>query len=143
MYHLLKISQIILIALSSNLLAQSFLTDDDVILRAPDAFIISGDANSNYVKIKWLVADGYYLYKDSLKISYGSKELEYKILNSSESTYSDEFFGETQILKEELLISFNIANSFNKNNILIYFQGCSESGFCYPMQTKNLLDIIL
>ena len=50
--------------------------------------------------------------------------------------YEDEFFGETEIIKNILEIEF-------KNDVLdmeakIYYQGCSEKGFCYPIQEVKI-----
>ena len=51
----------------------------------------------------------------------------------------DEFFGETEILRDEFIISIEINSSLNLSEVLIYYQGCSEAGFCYPMQKNQLL----
>jgi len=64
--------------------------------------------------------------------------LAFKTLESSKELYTDEFFGETEILRDEFIISIEINSSLNLSEVLIYYQGCSEAGFCYPMQKNQL-----
>ena len=66
----------------------------------------------------------------------------FQILSSNESTFNDEYFGEAQIFKGQLSLRFELEKDFNMDSMLVYFQGCSESGFCYPLQKLNLSDII-
>jgi thiol:disulfide interchange protein len=63
----------------------------------------------------------------------------YKVIDSNQSIYSDEFFGTTKILRKDFKISINNSDSLDLSTILINYQGCSDSGFCYPIQTTKLL----
>ena len=139
MYKLLKLSILLLVA-PISLNAQNLFDEKSDILKPSDAFVTSGYVNNDLLYINWQINNGYYLYKNSIKIVNGDNELEYLIINSNETTYEDEFFGKTQILRGELFI--RTAKVENLNNLLIYFQGCSDSGFCYPLQSQKISQII-
>ena len=139
MYKLLKLS-ILLLVTTISLDAQNLFDEKNEILKPSDAFATSGYIDNDLLYINWRINNGYYLYKNSVKIVDGDNELEYIIINSNETTYEDEFFGKTQILRGELFIM--IAKVENLNNLLIYFQGCSDSGFCYPLQSQKISQII-
>ena len=122
--------------------ASAFLDKNEVILNASEAFAISGFKKNNIVDISWTIENGYYMYKKSFKLSNPYNEYSFQILSSNESTFSDEYFGEAQIFKGQLSLRFELEKDFNMDSMLVYFQGCSESGFCYPLQKLNLSDII-
>ena len=139
MYKLLKLS-ILLLVTSICLNAQILFDEKNDILKPSDAFATSGYIDNDLLYINWRINNGYYLYKNSVKIMNGDNELEYIIIESNESTYEDEFFGKTQILRGELFIRTSKVE--NLNNLLIYFQGCSDSGFCYPLQSQKISQMI-
>ena len=139
MYKLLKLS-ILLLVTSICLNAQNLFDEKNDILKPSDAFATSGYIDNDILYINWGINNGYYLYKNSVKIMNGDNELEYIIIESNESTYEDEFFGKTQILRGELFI--RTSKIENLNNLLIYYQGCSDSGFCYPLQSQKISQII-
>ena len=139
MYKLLKLS-ILLLVTSICLNAQNLFDEKNDILKPSDAFATSGYIDNDLLYINWRINNGYYLYKNSVKIMNGDNELEYIIIESNESTYEDEFFGKTQILRGELFIRTSKVE--NLNNLLIYYQGCSDSGFCYPLQSQEISQII-
>ena len=139
MYKLLKLS-ILLLVTSICLNAQNLFDEKNDILKPSDAFATSGYIDNDILYINWRINNGYYLYKNSVKIMNGDNELGYMIIESNESTYEDEFFGKTQILRGELFIRTSKVESLN--NLLIYYQGCSDSGFCYPLQSQKISQII-
>ena len=139
MYKLLKLS-ILLLVTSICLNAQNLFDEKNDILKPSDAFATSGYIDNDILYINWRINNGYYLYKNSVKIMNGDNELDYIIIESNESTYEDEFFGKTQILRGELFIRTSKVESLN--NLLIYYQGCSDSGFCYPLQSQKISQIV-
>ena len=138
MYKLLKLS-ILLLVTSISLNAQNLFDEKNDILKPSDAFATSGYIDNDILYINWRINNGYYLYKNSVKIMNGDNELDYIIIESNESTYEDEFFGKTQILRGELFIRTSKVESLN--NLLICYQGCSDSGFCYSLQSQKISQI--
>ena len=59
----------------------------------------------------------------------------YKVLDSKVLDHEDIFFGKTKILKDMLVIS--VKNAPFKV-LEVSYQGCSEKGFCYPIQKVNI-----
>jgi thiol:disulfide interchange protein len=62
--------------------------------------------------------------------------IKHKILDSKVLDHEDIFFGKTKILKDKLVIS--IKNSPFKS-LEVSYQGCSEQGFCYPIQKVTII----
>jgi thiol:disulfide interchange protein DsbD len=133
--------QLIIILLSINLsleLASSeFLENKNTIPEANKVFIVSSYLDKNSINVLWEIKDGFYLYLNSVQVKKNANIIPYKVIYSEQSTYSDEFFGTTQILRKEFKIEINNSDLLDLSNILIKYQGCSDSGFCYPMQTKQ------
>jgi thiol:disulfide interchange protein DsbD len=100
---------------------------------------VSSYLDKNSINVLWEIKDGFYLYLNSVQVKKNANIIPYKVIYSEQSTYSDEFFGTTQILRKEFKIEINNSDLLDLSNILIKYQGCSDSGFCYPMQTKQIL----
>ena len=66
----------------------------------------------------------------------GDKNLEFKIDEGNIIEHEDEFFGKTQIIRDSLKISLN--NVINIEETKVFYQGCADKGFCYPIQSKDL-----
>ena len=65
--------------------------------------------------------------------------LNFEVLESKESIHNDEFFGESKIFRDKILIKLNKSIGLDLNNILIKYQGCADVGICYPIQIHKLL----
>ena len=52
--------------------------------------------------------------------------------------HEDEFFGKTKIIRNKLKISINNLEISDNKEINIYYQGCSDKGFCYPVQNLKI-----
>ena len=119
---------------SSNLFEKS-----NRVPEANEVFALTANIEKQAAYITWQIRDGYYMYLDSIELKFKDKVLPFKTLESSKELYKDEFFGETEILRGEFIISIEINSSLNLSEVLIYYQGCSEAGFCYPIQKNQLL----
>jgi thiol:disulfide interchange protein DsbD len=135
--------QLIIILLSINLSLElasfEFLEKKNTIPEAKKVFIVTSYVDKNSINVSWEIKDGFYLYLNSVQVKKNTKIIPYTVIYSDQSTYSDEFFGTTEILRQEFQIAINNSDLLDLSNILIKYQGCSDSGFCYPMQTKKLL----
>ena len=123
---------------SINIIAEEallFNLKDNKILPANEAFKLETSIVPDELQIKWIIKDGYYLYFDSILVEANKELIEYKVLDSKVLDHEDIFFGKTKILKDKLVIS--IKNSSFKS-LEVSYQGCSEQGFCYPIQKVNI-----
>ena len=123
--------------LSNDLLDQ--LSKQEDILSAQDAFIVSVDIDKTSVDLKWKIAPKHYLYLRDIKTKHNGLDVEYLVKSSNQSRYDDAFFGNVLILKKEFEISILIPDIVNntQDNITVNYRGCSEAGFCYPMETLS------
>lgn len=135
-------NKFLIILLSSPLFfelsATNIFNQGDEVLAAEKVFIINKSMDSENIIITWDIVDGYYMYLDSIKVMENKNALSYKIINSSQSKYNDDFFGESIILKKNLSIHIKKKNLSAIDSALVYYQGCSEAGFCYPVQKSYL-----
>ena len=110
------------------------------ILGVDDAFVVDSLIEENKVLISWDIKPGYYLYKKSILIKLGNDTLEHSYVLKDESQISDEFFGESIILKGALKVEAEIldVNLANLQSIKVIYQGCAEEKYCYPKRIKSL-----
>ena len=132
-----------IILLSLNLYSNSnksdFLIQQNNVLPANKAFNIETTIIDDSILISWDIKEGYYLYSKSIKIENNYEVLNFEVLKSKESIHNDEFFGESKIFRDEILIKLNKTTGLDLNNILIKYQGCADAGICYPIQIHKLL----
>lgn len=118
-------------------------TDDDFL--EPDvAFQADVYAESgNQVRVHWVIAEGYYLYRDKLSIKV-AEPADIKISQTEippGDTKHDEFFGDVQVFHHEasaLLTLDRPDQDPREITLQIGYQGCAEAGICYPPIKKTL-----
>ena len=113
-----------------------FFNQIDEILPAKDVFKITFTKNNKNLKINWKIEEGYYLYLNSVDIKINANKRKYRIISANLYDHEDEFFGKTKIIKNLYKISFKVPQSGTKTKL--FYQGCSEKGFCYPVQSINI-----
>ena len=109
---------------------------DNEIKTADEVFVMSYSEDGGVLKVNWSIEDGYYLYFDSILIKENEKIVDFDVTNGMIIDHEDEFFGETKIIRNILEISSK--EEIETNFIEIAYQGCSDRGFCYPVQNKNI-----
>ena len=107
------------------------------ILPADEVFIVTQKKEGDVHLINWDIKENYYLYLHSIVLKENQKVINFDIEDGNISNYEDEFFGETKIIRDFLNISFS--NASKKINVQVFYQGCSEKGFCYPVKSINIL----
>lgn len=114
-------------------------TEKDI-LSVDEAFILSSRIVKNKVSVSWNIKPGYYLYKKSILIKSDTDFLKHNYVSKNQSTISDEFFGESIILKDFLEIDADLLQLPNteRKDIKIIYQGCAEGKYCYPEVIKSL-----
>ena len=109
---------------------------DNEIKPADEVFVMSYSEDEDVLKVNWSIEDGYYLYFDSILIKENQKIVDFDVTDGMIIDHEDEFFGETKIIRNILEISS--IEEIETNLIEITYQGCSDRGFCYPVQNKNI-----
>lgn len=123
-------------------LASSSAQDD---LLPPDqAFQFSaavGDANT--VQVNWLIAPGYYMYRDKTKlelINAGGTQLGIYQLPHGEPKQDPEF-GQVEVFHDELSFDLPLnrgGQAAQTVTLKAQYQGCAERGVCYPPMSKEV-----
>ena len=110
------------------------------ILNVDEAFVVHTLIEKNKILISWDIKPGYYLYKKSILIKAGDESLEHNYLSKYELKISDEFFGESVILKGALQVDAELSdvNLDSLEGIKVIYQGCAEGKYCYPKTIKSL-----
>jgi len=129
-------SFLILISVNAEQTAFFYDLKDNHIDLAEDVFIFSSSKEKNKLSLSWDIKEGYYLYLSSILIETDGLPVDHKIDEANILFHQDEFFGETKIIREILRISLKDFDQIS--NSKIFYQGCSDKGFCYPIQTINL-----
>ncbi|MGP1609074.1 MAG: cytochrome c biogenesis protein CcdA, partial [Burkholderiales bacterium] len=97
-------------------------------------------AGPDAIEVRYVIAKGYYLYRDKLRFSLepatlgnGSAQLPQGLV------HKDEFFGETQVYRDEVRIRLpvNAAGGIDRAVLTAVSQGCADVGVCYvPVEQK-------
>ncbi len=110
------------------------------LLPAEQAFEISAEAiSAEQIEVNWVIADGYYLYRNKTSITSLSDGIELGVSDMpAGKTKHDEFFGDVVIYRNQLKISIPVTNkkSLSSLKIQVKYQGCADIGICYPPQKK-------
>ena len=114
--------------------------EDKKILNVDEAFVLNASFLENKIFISWNIKPGYYLYKKSILIQSGDYPIKHRYMLKDESQISDEFFGESTILKGALEVEAELldVNLANLQSIKVIYQGCAEGKYCYPKRIKSL-----
>ena len=109
------------------------------ILKAEEAFILNAQLTDNVINASWQIAAEHYLYKDSIKVIINNEAIAHEFILLDESVINDEFFGESLVLQNTLVVRA-VYNSDDIQNaiIIIEYQGCAAGKYCYPKQRKNI-----
>jgi thiol:disulfide interchange protein DsbD len=93
--------------------------------------------------IRWHIAEGYYLYRDKLKVQLASGKgvvLGTPSIPPAETKH-DEFFGDVQIFHHEAEMRVPLTRGSpqaEEIKVQVAYQGCAEAGICYPPIKKTL-----
>jgi len=109
----------------------------------PDvAFRVGAHVDGDQIVVRWLIADGYYLYRNKIEIQAESPDL---AIGSAElprgSQQSDPYFGVQEIYQQqvEARVHYRRADyGAHPLQVKVRYQGCAHAGLCYPPITKVL-----
>lgn len=109
----------------------------------PDvAFRVSARVDGNLVKVRWVIADGYYLYRQKIEVKAESPDL---VVSAAQLpagvTKTDPYLGTQQIYTQQVEATVPYSRmdaGAHPMQIKVTYQGCAEAGLCYPPITKVL-----
>ncbi|HEX3395262.1 MAG TPA: protein-disulfide reductase DsbD domain-containing protein [Steroidobacteraceae bacterium] len=109
----------------------------------PDvAFRVAGRIDGKTLKVRWVIADGYYLYRQKIEVRAESPDL---VVATPELppgvVKTDPYLGTQQVYMQqvEAIVPYSrIDAGAHPVQIKVTYQGCAEAGLCYPPITKVL-----
>src|SRR6202042_514721 len=107
----------------------------------PDvAFRVAARVDGNVVKVRWVIADGYYLYRQKIEVRAESPDLVVSAPKLPPGTVkTDPYLGTQQVYTQqvEAIVPYSrIDAGAHPLQIKVTYQGCAEAGLCYPPITK-------
>jgi thiol:disulfide interchange protein len=117
--------------------------DDDRKFLDPDvAFQVGAHLDGDLLRVRWIIADGYYLYREKIQILAESADLRLGSMQLPRGTLiSDEFLGAQEIYVQQVEATMRVNREdygAHPVQIKVIYQGCAKAGFCYPAIAKVL-----
>lgn len=120
-----------------------FLKGEPELMPVDQAFVFDFKQQGEQVKISWVIADGYYMYRDKLKFETTDGAVLGEISLPQGKSHTDEYFGEQEVYYTyvEIPVAIKQANAGDKLNVT--FMGCAEGKLCFPptKRSAELTDI--
>lgn len=120
---------------------------NDEFLPPDEAFKFgAGMETPDSIALTWVIADGYYLYKQRISVATDSTDVKLgaPVLPKGDPKH-DEFFGDVEVYHQILEGSVPVARpagAGGKLTLNVTYQGCADGGLCYNPITKAV-DIVL
>jgi thiol:disulfide interchange protein DsbD len=98
--------------------------------------------DSASLRVRWVIADGYYLYRQKIEVKAESPDLNVGVPQLPPGVMkTDPYLGRQEIYTQQ----FEAQVPYTRNDygahpiqIKVTYQGCAEAGLCYPPITKVL-----
>ena len=110
----------------------------------PDvAFRVGAQADGNAVRVRWVIADGYYLYRTKITVSArkpGSGHGPGLTLPPG-TLKIDPYLGSNEVYTQQVEATVPYRRfdyGAHPLQVKVTYQGCAEAGLCYPLITKVL-----
>lgn len=109
----------------------------------PDvAFRVSAGVDDKQMRVRWIIADGYYLYRHKIEIKAESPDLVLAAPDLPKGTLkTDPYLGTQEIYRQQAegTVGYSrIDAGAHPMQIKVTYQGCADAGLCYPPITKLL-----
>jgi thiol:disulfide interchange protein DsbD len=111
------------------------------LLEPERAFAFSVQAlDDRTVEARFVIADGYYLYREKLRFSVEPTALAGAPTLPAGKIKDDEFFGRVETYRDRVAVKLSLdrPQPGQKITVKAESQGCADAGVCYPPQVQNL-----
>jgi thiol:disulfide interchange protein DsbD len=117
-------------------------TNDTDFLPPDAAFRVGARVDGQAVKVRWAIADGYYLYRSKITVAAESPDLVVLGIALPHGTVkTDPYLGTNEVFTQQVegLVPYRqLDYGAHPLQIKVTYQGCAEAGLCYPLITKVL-----
>ena len=107
-------------------------------LKVKEAFQLNPIIEDDQLVLDWLIAPGYYLYKNRFKLfDHNDDLIMYKPSYATGRLIYDEYY------KKDLEVyygytKFSVPLNISTKKIIVESQGCADAGLCYPVQRQTI-----
>jgi thiol:disulfide interchange protein DsbD len=110
---------------------------------APDvAFRVTASLDGDLLHVRWIIADGYYLYRQRMRISAESPDLTLGVVQWPRGAQlTDPFMGAQEVYFQQVEAAVPIKRAdygAHPVQVKVEYQGCAEDRLCYPTIAKVL-----
>lgn len=126
-------------ALFGNNQTSTFGSGSNDFVPVDQAFPFNFFQQDHRLTLDWQVKEGYYLYQQRLSFSAENVTLG-DIQMEDGQPYQDEFFGDVNIYTHPLFVNIPMQDWQPGAKVIVQYQGCAKTGFCYPPETR-VIDI--
>ena len=125
-------------------LAAPLLHAEEEFLRPEQAFKVEPalDAADRTLRFDWRIEDGYYLYRDKLRVRALDEGVELGEPHYSPSkTKKDPIFGQVEVYYHKARVEVPLESlpaGIRELALELRYQGCADRGICYPPQKKTV-----
>ncbi|NRD72424.1 protein-disulfide reductase DsbD [Shewanella sp. VB17] len=116
----------------------NFLKGEPTLMPVDEAFVFEFKQAGNLLKVSWVIADGYYMYRDKLKFEANGAQLN-EISLPTGKKHKDEYFGEQEVYYSFIEIPIALKEANDESTVSVTFMGCAEGKLCYPPTKKQIL----
>jgi thiol:disulfide interchange protein len=109
----------------------------------PDAaFRVAATLDGNVMRVRWIIADGYYLYRHKIEIKAESPDLVITAPSLPPGIVkSDPFLGTQETYEQQVEATVGYTRfdaGAHPVELKVTYQGCAKAGLCYPPITKAI-----
>jgi thioredoxin:protein disulfide reductase len=103
----------------------------------PDvAFRLGARVDGDLLKVRWVIADGYYLYRQKIEVQAESPDLQLLAPQLPKGLIkTDPYMGTQEIYTQQVEVAVpytRFDGGAHPIQIKVTYQGCAEAGLCYP-----------
>ncbi|WP_144212421.1 protein-disulfide reductase DsbD [Shewanella donghaensis] len=117
----------------------SFLQGEPELMPVEEAFVFDYQQKGNQLAISFVIADGYYMYRDKLQFSADGAIIG-DIALPKGKMHDDEYFGEQEVYYTFVELPLALKEAAQDSQVQVTFMGCAEGKLCYP-PTKHDMNI--
>ncbi|MCH1919971.1 protein-disulfide reductase DsbD [Shewanella sp. A3A] len=114
-----------------------FLTSEPELMPVEKAFAFEAKQDGNKVTLSWVIADGYYMYRDKLNIAVSNAELG-DIAKPAGEDHHDDYFGNQAVYRTYIEIPVALKQAAADGKLSVTFMGCAEGKLCFPPTTRDV-----
>ncbi|MBR9729577.1 protein-disulfide reductase DsbD [Shewanella intestini] len=113
----------------------SFLNDEPELMPVDKAFVFDYKQQGNQLKLSWIIADGYYMYRDKLQFAVDGAVIG-DIAVPKGKMHHDDYFGDQEVYHAFVDIPVGLKEASKGSTFTVTFMGCAQDKLCFP-PTKN------